>query len=260
MPGVLVPEAVDGYLEVAEQLPGNRELLANHLDDSWKPIVDADIAGETSTANVVDSDIKILGRSMATKRAARCVFLGTAPMANLRNRDGSAATIRGIEQKRVVLGSTYPGDNPAHVADGLRRLGDLGKYMNRDQDRYWLSLQQTVAQIVQELIEAACDSQPGNDEHDAFAHDAAAELENAAEPDKDQGVAEPLSAAELFAQQLMDGASAGDLEAVSVALLGLEFTSRRMPEGLLEKAFKEACKQRCVECVQEVATRTVGAL
>ena len=128
--------------------------LANHLDDSWKPIVDADIAGETSTANVVDSDIKILGRSMATKRAARCVFLGTAPMANLRNRDGSAAMIRGIEQKRVVLGSTYPGDNPAHVADGLRRLGDLGKYMNRDQDRYWLSLQQTVAQIVQERADS----------------------------------------------------------------------------------------------------------
>ncbi|MFB8765312.1 DUF499 domain-containing protein [Nocardiopsis alba] len=128
--------------------------LANHLDDSWKPIVDADVAGETSTANLVDSEIKILGKSMATKRAARCVFLGTAPMANLRQRDGSAATIRGVEQKRVVLGSTYPGDNPAHVTDGLRRLGDLGKYMNRDQDRYWLSLQQTVAQIVQERADS----------------------------------------------------------------------------------------------------------
>jgi hypothetical protein len=53
-----------------------------------------------------------------------------------------------------VLGSTYPGDNPAHVTDGLRRLGDLGKYMNRDQDRYWLSLQQTVAQIVQERADS----------------------------------------------------------------------------------------------------------
>ncbi|TLM86009.1 DUF499 domain-containing protein [Pseudarthrobacter sp. NamE5] len=133
--------------------------LANHLDDSWKPIVDADVAGETSTANVVDSEIKILGKSMATKRAARCVFLGTAPLANLRQRDGSAGTIRGIEQKRVVLGSTYPGDNPAHVTDGLRRLGDLGKYMNRDQDRYWLSLQQTVAQIVQERADSYHDDQ-----------------------------------------------------------------------------------------------------
>ncbi|MDJ0357672.1 DUF499 domain-containing protein [Paenarthrobacter sp. PH39-S1] len=126
------------------------EEITNHLDDMWKPIVDADIAGDSSAANTIDNEIKILGRSMAAKRAARCVFLGTAPMANRRERNGSAATIRGIEQKRVVLGATYPGDNPAHLADALRRLGDYGKYMNRDHDRYWLSLQQTVSQIVQE--------------------------------------------------------------------------------------------------------------
>ncbi|MDR0481695.1 MAG: DUF499 domain-containing protein [Cellulomonadaceae bacterium] len=124
--------------------------LASHLPDAWKPIVDADIAGEASTADTVDREIPILGRLMATKRAARCVFLGTAPLANLRERTGSEAPNRGIEQRRVVLGSTYPGDNPAHVGDGLRRLGERGKYMNRDRDRYWLSLQQTVAQIVQE--------------------------------------------------------------------------------------------------------------
>lgn len=130
------------------------EEITNHLDDTWKPIVDADIAGDTSAASTIDNEIKILGRSMAAKRAARCVFLGTAPMANRRERNGSTATIRGIEQKRVVVGATYPGDNPAHVADALRRLGDQGKYMNRDQDRYWLSLQQTVSQIVQERADA----------------------------------------------------------------------------------------------------------
>ena len=58
--------------------------------------------------------------------------------------------VRGIEQKRVVLGATYPGDNPAHVTDALRQLGDRGAYMNRDQDRYWLSLQQTVSRLVQD--------------------------------------------------------------------------------------------------------------
>lgn len=130
------------------------EEITNHLDDTWKPIVDADIAGDSSAAAAIDNEIKILGRSMAAKRAARCVFLGTAPLANRRERDGSAATIRGIEQKRVALGATYPGDNPAHVADAVRRLGDYGKYMNRDQDRYWLSLQQTVSQIAQERADA----------------------------------------------------------------------------------------------------------
>ena len=135
------------------------EEITNHLDDTWKPIVDADIAGESSAASTIDNEIKILGRSMAAKRAARCVFLGTAPMANRRERNGTVATVRGIEQKRVVVGATYPGDNPAHVADALRRLGDQGKYMNRDQDRYWLSLQQTVSQIVQERADAYHDDQ-----------------------------------------------------------------------------------------------------
>lgn len=130
------------------------EELSNHLDEKWAPIVSADIAGDGSAAATIDNEIKILGKSMAAKRAARCVFLGTAPMANRLERDGSQSLVRGIEQKRVVLGSTYPGDNPSHVADALRRLGDMGKYMNRDQDRYWLSLQQTVSQLAQERADA----------------------------------------------------------------------------------------------------------
>jgi predicted AAA+ superfamily ATPase len=133
--------------------------ITNPLDDSWKPIVESDIAGDTSAAAHIDNEIKVLGRTMAAKRAARCVFLGTAPMVNRRSRDGGEQTVRGIEQKRVVLGSTYPGDNPAHVADALRRLGDLGKYMNREQDRYWLSLQQTVSQIAQERADSYHETQ-----------------------------------------------------------------------------------------------------
>lgn len=135
------------------------EEITNHLDDTWKPIVDSDIAGDSSVAATIDNEIKILGRSMAAKRTARCVFLGTAPMANRRERDGSASPVRGIEQKRIVLAATYPGDNPAHISDALRRLGDQGKYMNRDQDRYWLSLQQTVSQIAHERADSYHDEQ-----------------------------------------------------------------------------------------------------
>ena len=124
--------------------------ITSHLDDPWKPIVDADIAGSGSTADMIDRDIPLLGKSMAGKRVARVVFLGTAPSVTKSNRSDESTPIHGIEQKRVVLGATYPTDNPAHVTDALRQLGDRGKYMNRDHDRYWLSLQQTVSRIVQE--------------------------------------------------------------------------------------------------------------
>lgn len=126
------------------------EEITSHLDDPWKPIVDADVAGSGSTADMIDRDIPLLGKSMATKRVARCIFLGTAPTVTKNARTGGSAPIHGIEQKRVVLGATYPTDNPNHVTDALRQLGDRGKYMNRDTDRYWLSLQQTVSRIVQE--------------------------------------------------------------------------------------------------------------
>ena len=129
------------------------EEITSHLDDPWKPVVDTDIAGSNSTADSIDRQIPQLGRTMATKRAARAVFFGTAPAVNRNARRGEAGPVRGIEQKRVVLGSTYPGDNPAHVQDALRQLGDRGAYMNRDQDRYWLSLQQTVSRIVQDRAE-----------------------------------------------------------------------------------------------------------
>ena len=126
------------------------EEITSHLDDPWKPVVDADIAGPGSTADTIDRDIPLLGKSMAAKRVARCVFLSTAPMVNRNARAGESGPIPGVEQKRVVLGATYPGDNPAHVTDALRQLADRGAYMNRDQDRYWLSLQQTVSRIVQD--------------------------------------------------------------------------------------------------------------
>ena len=129
------------------------EEITSHLDDPWKPIVDADIAGSGSTADMIDRDIPLLGKSMAAKRVGRCVFLGSAPTVSKNARTGGSTAIGGIDQKRIVLGATYPGDNPAHVTDALRQLGDRGKYMNRDQDRYWLSLQQTVSRLVQELAD-----------------------------------------------------------------------------------------------------------
>lgn len=130
--------------------------LIQHLDNRWPPIVDTDIAGNQSTAATIDREIPLLGRTMATRRVARCVFLGSAPAANaLQHGNGP---VRGIELKRVVLGSTYPGDNPAHLADALRQLGDRGAFMNRDGDRYWLSLQQTVQRLVSERADGLEDA------------------------------------------------------------------------------------------------------
>jgi hypothetical protein len=47
---------------------------------------------------MIDRDIPLLGKSMAGKRVARCVFLGTAPSVNKNARSGASGPIGGIEQ------------------------------------------------------------------------------------------------------------------------------------------------------------------
>ena len=135
------------------------EELGSHLDDRWGPVIDTDLAGPTSTAAGVDRDIPLLGRTMAGQRAARALFLGSAPTANRRDSEGKEVVNRGIEQKRVVLGATYPGDNPAHVADALRQIAERGSYVNRDGDRYSLSLSQNLAQLARSRADSYHDDE-----------------------------------------------------------------------------------------------------
>ncbi len=202
------------------------EEITSHLDDPWKPIVDADIAGSGSTADTIDRDIPLLGKSMAAKRVARCVFLGTAPSVSRNARTGESAPIHGIEQKRVVLGATYPTDNPAHVTDALRQLGDRGKYMNRDQDRYWLSLQQTVSRIMRERA----DSYDVSEVH--------AELTRLLREESDRGV---------FARVHRVPAGTGDVDdeaTVALVIFGLDRPHSKKAKSVAADAAREFLARR----------------
>ena len=53
--------------------------LTRNLEDNWKPIIDADVDGPSSMPRALDDQYKNLGRYGATRRVARCVFLGSAP-------------------------------------------------------------------------------------------------------------------------------------------------------------------------------------
>ncbi len=76
------------------------------------PVIDTDLAEHRLPPPGWIATSPLLGRSMAGQRAARALFFGSAPTANRRDKDGREVVNRGIEQKRVVLGSTYLGDNP----------------------------------------------------------------------------------------------------------------------------------------------------
>ena len=134
------------------------EEFARVLDDKWQAVISTDLAGPTSTAAQIDKTIQLYGRTGATQRVARCVFLGSVPFANRRATSGQAAVNRGIERKRVMLGATHPGDNIGNATGALQKLASDSTYVNREDERYSLGLSRTLAQLVREKADGFHDS------------------------------------------------------------------------------------------------------
>ncbi|HVL04386.1 MAG TPA: Swt1 family HEPN domain-containing protein [Acidimicrobiales bacterium] len=119
--------------------------LTRNLEDNWKPIIDADVDGPGSMPRALDDQYKNLGRYGATRRVARCVFLGSAP------RSGSPN--QGIDAARVRLGSVMPGETVAIYGDALSRLADRATYFYVGSGRYWYGTQPGVARLARDRAE-----------------------------------------------------------------------------------------------------------
>jgi predicted AAA+ superfamily ATPase len=120
------------------------ELISN-LDERWPPIVQRDVDGSESVPRRLDAEFPNLGKHAATRRAARCVFLGSAPLQDSAN--------RGLEIQRVRLGSALPGDPLAVFADALSRLSDRATYLYTQGSRYWYGTQPGVGQLARDRAE-----------------------------------------------------------------------------------------------------------
>lgn len=116
--------------------------LTRNLDDSWKPIIDADVDGPTSLPRSLDDEIKNLGRYSAARRVARTVFLGSAPLAGTPN--------QGLDAARVRLGCALPGETVAIYADALNRLADRGTYFFVGGGRYWYGTQAGITRVARD--------------------------------------------------------------------------------------------------------------
>jgi len=104
--------------------------LVRFLDNQWEPIISQDVDGGQSVPTRLDAENPNFGRVSACKRVARSLYMGTAPGAN-RDR-------KGINDQRVKLACVMPGESIAVFGDALRRLGDRGRYIQQDGDRYWI--------------------------------------------------------------------------------------------------------------------------
>lgn len=108
-----------------------RTELVKYLDAAgWDAIVERDVDGRRSVPNRLDDETPALGQLQACRRAARTIFLGSAP-------SSSAQRIRGIGIERIRLGCAQPPQSPGRYTDAVRRLSDKLHYLYSGNDRYW---------------------------------------------------------------------------------------------------------------------------
>jgi uncharacterized protein len=113
--------------------------LTYYLEDGWKAVIDKDIDGQNASPRTIDQDNPALGRYSASRRVARTIFMGSAPISQGPN--------PGIEDRKINLGCIQPGETVATFGDALRRIEGKATYLYSDSRRYWYSTQASVTRL-----------------------------------------------------------------------------------------------------------------
>jgi len=79
----------------------------------------------------------------ACRRAARTIFLGSAPTT-------ASQMVRGIELERIVLGVAQPGQQVGVYKDALRRMIDRLHYLNSGNNRFWFDTRPNLRREMEE--------------------------------------------------------------------------------------------------------------
>lgn len=96
------------------------------LSPGWDAVIERDIDGPRAESTELESREPRFGQANAARRVTRTLFLGTAPPANMKNKQ----VTRGLTRDRVLLGCLQPGQASAVYTDALKRLLDRLHYLN----------------------------------------------------------------------------------------------------------------------------------
>ena len=89
-----------------------RNEVIYYLPQGWDPVIERDVDGERAETTEIENRDTRLGSVQACRRAARAVFLGSAPST-------ANQMVRGLELERVVLGIAQPGQQLGLFKDAL---------------------------------------------------------------------------------------------------------------------------------------------
>lgn len=120
-----------------------RNEIINYLPQGWDPVIERDVDGDRAETTEIETKDTRFGSVQACRRAARAVFLGSAPST-------TNQLVRGLELERVMLGIVQPGQQIGLFKDALRRLGDRLHYLNHANNRFWLDTRPNLRREMEE--------------------------------------------------------------------------------------------------------------
>ena len=128
--------------------PAVRDELTRYLPEGWTPVLEGDVDGRNSGPFRIDAESPRFGQTVAARRVARTIFLGSAPHVVQQR-------VRGVEDVRIRLGAVQPGEQVAVFNDALSQLSDRLTYLYRQDRRHWYdtrpNLRRTVSERAQQL-------------------------------------------------------------------------------------------------------------
>jgi len=119
--------------------------LLHYLEPSWQSIIAGDVDGGSSIPYEIDQSSPNLNRYSATRRIARAIFMGTAPIHQQEN--------KGLDIRQINRGVIQPGERPAIFRDALLRLGNQARFLHTDLGRYWYSISASLNRLAADRAE-----------------------------------------------------------------------------------------------------------
>ncbi|QQS46399.1 MAG: ATP-binding protein [Acidobacteriota bacterium] len=114
-----------------------------YLPQGWDPVLEGDIDGERAETTEIENQDTRFGSLQACRRAARTIFLGSAPTTR-------AQMVRGVELERIILGSAQAGQQVGVFRDAMRRLTDRLHYLNSANNRFWFDTRANLRREMEE--------------------------------------------------------------------------------------------------------------
>ena len=99
----------------------------------WPSVIQSEIDGPASIAGRLDTERPNFGCEKYAERTARTIFVGSAPGAEAIQQNAA----RGLDQKRILLGSAMPGHQLGVYEDVLDVLRDKSRYLNNERTRFY---------------------------------------------------------------------------------------------------------------------------